>query len=71
MDLKHQTTLPGDVVIPPYGDKEDEYATIVFYDEENEEYVIGLDDEDFTNICIHESQIDDLIVALETVKEFK
>lgn len=67
MDLKYLETQPGDVVIPPYAGEEDEYATLVYY--EDEYYNIALDDEEATTINIHESQFDDLIVALKTVKE--
>lgn len=69
MELKYLETQPGDVVIPPYGDDEDEYPTLVYY--EGEYYNIALDNEEATVINIHESQLDDLIVALKTVKEFK
>ena len=67
MELQHIITEPGDVVIPPYDDSEGEYAILVFY--EDEEYTIALDDELFTNVTVHESQVDDLIEALKTVKE--
>ena len=67
MDLKYWETKPGDVILPPYGDDEDEYPTLVYY--EDEYYNIALDDEELTIINIHESQIEDLIWALQTVKE--
>ena len=67
MDLKYLETEPGDVILPPYGDDKYEYATLVYY--EDEYYNIALDSEDCTTINIHESQLDDLIVALKTVRE--
>lgn len=67
MDLKYLETKPGDVVLPPYGDEEDEYATLVAY--EDGEFIIALDDVECTHIIIQEPQIDDLIEALKIVKE--
>lgn len=68
MELEYLHTKPGDVVIPPY-DKNDPDDVAVLVYSEGEYICIGLDDLEYDRVDIHKSQVDDLIVALKTMKE--
>ena len=70
MELKYLEAEPGDVIIPPYTDgNEDEVPLLVWFDEETRDVRIELDDGVADAIGVHISQVDDLINALKTVKE--
>ena len=70
MELMYLEAEPGDVVLPPHPDgDEDEVSTLFRYDEEEREVVIALDDGVTDAIAIHIDQVDDFIFALKTIKE--
>lgn len=70
MELRYLEAEPGDVVLPPYPDgDEDEVSTLFRFDEETREVVIALDDGVMDFIAIHIDQVDDFIFALKTIKE--
>lgn len=69
-DLNYLVYDEGDVIIPPAEGLEDEVATLVWFDEDDRYLVITLDDSETISIDVHESQIDQLIEAIKTVKEY-
>lgn len=75
VDLVHLEAQDGDVVLPPVGgfipgeEFMEEVPTLIFAEPEEGYVTIMLDTEEGHNVSIHHSQIDDVIAALETMKE--
>ena len=67
MELQHLKTEPGDVILPPFDDSEDEVATLFYY-EDGDIWVVT-DEEEPAVIVFQIGQADDFIEAIKTVKE--
>ena len=68
MGLQYLQAAPGDVIIPSYDKSDPDDVAVLVYPEG--EYIhIGLDNAVYDCVYVHESQVDDLIDALKTVKE--
>lgn len=68
--MEHLIADPGDVVIPPLEDgRDDEFALLVWATEDDYVVLSPDDNTDNDDVAIHKDQIDDLIIALKTVKE--
>lgn len=67
MELQHLKTKPGDVILPPFDDSEDEVATLFYY--EDGDIWIVTDEDEPAAISLQMGQADDFIEAIKTVKE--
>lgn len=67
MELQHLETKPGDVIIPPFDDSEDEIAALFYY--EDGDIWIMTDEEEPAVIAFQIGQADAFIEAIKTVKE--
>ena len=67
MELQHLNTKPGDVILPPFDDSEDEVATLFYY--EDGDIWIVTDEDEPAVISFQIGQADDFIEAIKIVKE--
>lgn len=67
MEFQYLETKPGDVILPPFDDFEDEVATLFYY--EDGKIWIVTDEEEPVVIAFEIGQADDFIEAIKTVKE--